>query len=78
MYLGVRVMNQLDKSRISATDPNLLDFQQRCQNFLIIACEEIKKRYDFNNPVLTRFNQSTFTKGKRHYTITFAISIVVT
>lgn len=52
MYLGIRVMKQLDKPRVSV-DPNLNDFQQRCQNFLIIACKEIKNRYYFNNPILS-------------------------
>lgn len=44
-------MKQLDRPRISV-DPNLNDFQQRCQNFLMIAYKEIKDRYDFNNPIL--------------------------
>lgn len=52
MYLGIRVMKQLDRYRVSI-DSNLNDFQQRCQNFLMIACKEIKDRYDFNNPILS-------------------------
>lgn len=54
MYLGIRVMKQLDRPRLSVgVDPNLIDFQQRCQNFIMIACKEIKDRYDFNNPILS-------------------------
>lgn len=44
-------MNQLDKHKKSV-DPNLNDFQLRCQNFIMVACKEIKDRYDFNNLIL--------------------------
>lgn len=52
MYLGIRVMKHISRLSVGV-DSNLNDFQQRCQHFLMIACKEIKYRYDFNNPILS-------------------------
>ncbi|KAK4329212.1 hypothetical protein Pmani_000440 [Petrolisthes manimaculis] len=56
MYLGVKVLQALNDSSITARKPELQEFFQRCRNFLSVACCEIKKRYDFKDPVISKLN----------------------
>ncbi|KAK4299843.1 hypothetical protein Pmani_027915 [Petrolisthes manimaculis] len=56
MYLGVKVLQALNDSSITARKPELQEFFQRCRNFLSVACCEIKKRYDFKDPVIAKLN----------------------
>lgn len=52
MYLGVGVFQNID----SLDQSTKLDFLERCRNFLITACLEIKKRYDFEDPILSKLS----------------------
>lgn len=56
LYLGVKVLQALKDSSITARKSELQEFFQRCRNFLAVACCEIKKRYDFNDPVISKLN----------------------
>uniref|UniRef100_H3BFK0 DUF4371 domain-containing protein n=1 Tax=Latimeria chalumnae TaxID=7897 RepID=H3BFK0_LATCH len=47
MYLGVKQENPSHSQGI------LTNFRVRCQRFLVTACLEIKKRFNFDDPVLT-------------------------
>uniref|UniRef100_H3AA77 HAT C-terminal dimerisation domain-containing protein n=1 Tax=Latimeria chalumnae TaxID=7897 RepID=H3AA77_LATCH len=57
MYLGVKVMQHiqllLQQENPSHSQAVLTDFRVRCQRFLMTACLEIKKRFNFDDPVLT-------------------------
>uniref|UniRef100_A0A1A8QLI1 HAT C-terminal dimerisation domain-containing protein n=1 Tax=Nothobranchius rachovii TaxID=451742 RepID=A0A1A8QLI1_9TELE len=50
LYLGVGVMQQLQNTRINPAI--VTDFFKRCQRFLQVGCSEIKKRFDFDDPLL--------------------------
>lgn len=52
MYLGIEVFKELQKPIIFNNPPLLNDFYTRTRQFLIVSCIEIKKRYDFNDPIL--------------------------
>ncbi|ROI15250.1 hypothetical protein DPX16_1403 [Anabarilius grahami] len=52
LYLGVKVMQHVQQAKIPAA--TLTDFHVRCQNFLRVACGEIKKRFDFDDALLTQ------------------------
>jgi hypothetical protein len=53
MYLGVGIMQNIN----SLTDPVAKqDFYERCRRFLITSCLEIKKRYNFKDPVLSKMH----------------------
>lgn len=52
LYLGVQSYS--NKSEITAR-PDLCDeFYNRCRTFMQVACTEVKKRWDFNDPVLSK------------------------
>lgn len=54
LYLGVGVQSYSNKSEITAR-PDLCDeFYNRCRTFMQVACTEVKKRWDFNDPVLSK------------------------
>ncbi len=52
MYLGVYAMEEQNNPLIQARKDLLDYFHHKCQLFLIQACVAIRKRYDFNNPVM--------------------------
>lgn len=54
MYLGVGVMSYVDKPEVLAVPALRQDFYERCRSFLQVAALEIKKRWDFNDPVLSK------------------------
>lgn len=53
MYLGVRVMNDLENVRDQS---ELHRFFSSCRNFLITAAKEIKKRYCMSDPLLSKLH----------------------
>lgn len=52
MYLGLSVQQYKEKLK----KEELEDFLVRVSQFLLVACMEIKKRYNFNDPLLSRMN----------------------
>lgn len=54
IYLGVHVMNDLKKEEIKNKPDLLNDFYGKVVGFLTTACAEIKKRFDFNDPILPK------------------------
>ncbi|XP_066983819.1 uncharacterized protein [Macrobrachium rosenbergii] len=56
MYLGVKVMQGLNNPSIQEKKAQQQEFFQRCRSFLVVACTEIKKRYNFNDGVLSKLN----------------------
>ncbi|KAL1246583.1 hypothetical protein QQF64_034546 [Cirrhinus molitorella] len=52
LYLGVKVMQHVQQANITVAI--LTDFHVRCQNFLRVACGEIRKRFDFDDALLTQ------------------------
>lgn len=52
MYLGLGVRSELDKIDSKENRLELSDFYKRCQDFLRVACMEIKKRYDFSDKII--------------------------
>lgn len=48
LYLGIKVMSELQKPEIIARKEEVQDFLYRCQQFLIIICQEMRIRYDFS------------------------------
>ena len=54
MYLGVGVMSFVNKPEIVARPDIREEFYKRCRSFLQVAALEVKKRWDFNDPVLSK------------------------
>ncbi|KAB0790621.1 hypothetical protein PPYR_14935 [Photinus pyralis] len=52
MYLGVNVLNHLNDTDVKSSPQLEQDFRLRCRQFLITACEQIKKRFDFRDGIL--------------------------
>lgn len=52
MYLGVKVMQKIQKTNIMQQKVLLDEFYSRCRDFLVTGCKEIWKRYDFSNEIL--------------------------
>lgn len=55
MYLGLNVMTLVQKPEINSNKKMLSDFYDKCRQFLIVSCEQIKKRY-LNNILLVIYN----------------------
>lgn len=53
MYLGVDVLNEISKPEIVKNSELLNFFYLKCRAFYTMLCEQIKKRYDFKNSVLS-------------------------
>lgn len=52
IYLGIGVLRNIN----DLSNEIKQDFYERCRRFLIISCLEIKKRYDFADPVLSKLS----------------------
>lgn len=52
MYFGIGVMQLLNMQKLSPAA--VTEFCMRCQMFLKVACQEIKKRFNFDDPILTQ------------------------
>ncbi|XP_053949419.1 uncharacterized protein LOC128857699 [Anastrepha ludens] len=52
MYLGVQVLLGQQSRQVQERLDLLTHFREKCQAFLICACVQIKKRYDFTNSFL--------------------------
>jgi len=52
IYLGAGVYILLQKPEISTNNEMVLDTLNHCRSFIITACVEIKKRYNFNDIIL--------------------------
>lgn len=52
MYLGIGVMQLLNTQKLSPAA--VTEFCMRCQMFLKVACQEIKKRFNFDDPIPTQ------------------------
>ncbi|KAL1261350.1 hypothetical protein QQF64_006615 [Cirrhinus molitorella] len=52
LYLAVKVMQHVQQANIPVAI--LTDFHVCCQNFLRVACGEIRKRFDFYDALLTQ------------------------
>lgn len=52
MYLGISVLNHINDLNNEVKH----DFYERCRRFLITCCLEIKKRYDFADPILSKLS----------------------
>lgn len=44
MYLGLNVMTLLQSNEINSNKEMLVEFYERCRQFLITPCEQIRKR----------------------------------
>lgn len=56
LYLGVKVATWISQKVITQRPDLLEDFKKRCQEFIKESCIQIKKRYDFTDPVLPLLN----------------------
>lgn len=52
VYLGVKVQEYLNKPEINKNNYLKNDFRSSCIEFIIVACSQIKKRFDFDNQTL--------------------------
>ncbi|KAJ8964622.1 hypothetical protein NQ317_012440 [Molorchus minor] len=52
IYLGIGVLRNIN----DLTNDIRQDFYERCRRFLITSCLEIKKRYNFADPILSKLN----------------------
>jgi len=49
IYLGIKVLNEIEKHSVNSNTALFNDFQLRVQQFLKKACSQVKKKYDFCN-----------------------------
>jgi len=56
IYLGIKVLKEIEKPSINSNKELLNDFYLRVQQFLKIACLQIKKKYDFSNPLMLKID----------------------
>lgn len=56
LYLGVKVATWISQKVIIQRPDLLNDFKKRCQEFIKESCLQIKKRYDFSDPILPLLN----------------------
>lgn len=64
MYLGVKVMQQVQHTKIPPAI--LTDFRVRCQSFLRVTCREIRKHFDYDDLLMTQIkclSPATATSG---------------
>ncbi|XP_051168521.1 uncharacterized protein LOC127286207 [Leptopilina boulardi] len=54
LYLGIAVSNQLLLPELIQRPEVVHDIKFRCRLFLITLCDQLKKRFDFDDPVLMR------------------------
>lgn len=48
MYLGYNVMTLKQKPEIHSNKEMLDEFHKKCREFLIVSCQQIRKRYNKN------------------------------
>jgi hypothetical protein len=53
LYLGIKLTNILSYDFITQRQDLLTHFYDKCQSFLRTSCLEIKKRYNFDDPILS-------------------------
>lgn len=53
MYFGIKVLQEIQKPFIFKNKALLDEFYLTAQNFLIIACLQIKKKYNFGDSVMS-------------------------
>lgn len=56
MYLGVEVMEYLKRNEIKENSQSLSYFYHSCKNFFKVLCKEIKKRFDFQDSILSHLH----------------------
>ncbi len=54
VYLGVVVMQRLNSSTTQLPPAAVTDVRMRCQMFVKVACQDIQKRFNFDDPFLTQ------------------------
>lgn len=59
IYLGVKVMNHVSLDSITKRQDLLENFYISCIEFLKVSCVQIKKRYNFSDPILPLLNVLT-------------------
>lgn len=55
-FIGVKITNYMSKKEITQRPDLLCNFYSKCKDFLQTSCIQLKKRYDFNDPVLPLLN----------------------
>ncbi|KAL1487696.1 hypothetical protein ABEB36_015603 [Hypothenemus hampei] len=68
VYFGINVMSEIKKPIISERQDLLDHFFERCQQFYSVLCVEIKKRYDFDNFILSKIHIFSPKKALCHQT----------
>lgn len=72
IYLGVDVLQLIE----TINQPELVKyFRKKCRDFLIVACEGITKRYDFDNKLLAIISALSVKKALRKEERTFPYPI---
>ncbi|CAI6370300.1 unnamed protein product [Macrosiphum euphorbiae] len=56
IYLGVKIMNHILLDSVKRRQDLLTNFYMNCVEFLKVSCVQIKKRYDFSDPILPLLN----------------------
>ncbi|XP_060856921.1 uncharacterized protein LOC132934601 [Metopolophium dirhodum] len=52
IYLGIKIMKEVQNPKIANNKHMLEDFYSRVQSFFKIACMQLKKKYNFNDPLM--------------------------
>ncbi|CAG5029609.1 unnamed protein product [Parnassius apollo] len=56
IYLGIRVMNKITQPEFRRQIPATKEFFHRCRHFLVTSAKEIKKRYNLDDPILSKID----------------------
>lgn len=56
IYLGVKIMNHISLDIVKRRQDLVTNFYSHCVEFLKVSCVQIKKRYDFSDPLLPLLN----------------------
>lgn len=56
IYLGIQVMNKITQPELRCQSTANKEFFQRCRHFLITSAKEIKKRYNLDDPILSKLD----------------------
>ncbi|KAL1487925.1 hypothetical protein ABEB36_015310 [Hypothenemus hampei] len=73
LYLGIKVMQNIDSVKDHLIKR---DFFERCRQFLITSCIQIKKRYDFENLLYSNIKMLQKENIKKHTTLLPLMKVV--
>lgn len=65
IYLGISVLAMLNtpEGKKNLEEGQMMDFYIRCRDFFITACKKIKKRFSFDDDILSKLSTLNISKA---------------